>query len=784
MSDSSQELDAIIAQYLQAIESGQAISRDELFAKHPSHAVRLAEFLDDLDRVRDAADLPTQSVEEVVLRKPTPNAQSKVIAGRYKLLQKIGAGGMGEVWMADQLEPVKRRVALKLIKAGNNNDKIIARFEAERQALAMMDHPSIARVLDGGTTDDGQPYFVMELVQGLPITQYCDKHRLTIVARLQLFASICEAVHHAHQKGIIHRDLKPSNILVAVYNGKPVPKVIDFGLAKAWGNQPQLTEKTLFTEFGAVVGTLQYMSPEQAELDAVDVDTRADIYALGVLLYELLTGSTPIERETLEQQAVLRVLQSIRETDPPRPSARLSSAGNRLSDISSQRQIDSNKLQSELKGDLDWIVMKALEKDRSRRYESATSFSNDVQRYLAGDAIEARPPTWRYRFGKAVRRNRFVVTVASLFAIFLLAASAVSSILAIRAMISEEKATQKEQVALAETSKAREAEKVAKEAREDEAKQREKSELYLYRSNVQLAMAKIEEGSLDLAHKLLSQTPERLRNIEYWHAESMLDQSRLVLRGHEGTVYCECFSPDGKLLASGGQDETIRIWDVGTGREVKVLKGHDSPVTNVCFTEDGRELWSCTSAENSLLVWDIESASVKAKVPIGSVGFICCSPDGNRVAVAQQKSDEEFNFEDFIVILNASTFQEVSKCRGFLNNIGGVHFSPDGREVYTGSYVHTQRWDADSGKPLSQTAAEGEQRINFVKPFQNGQAVLSSSDYEGVIRLLNPLTLGAEKTWQLPHREIHSLCLDQNDRFLFYAGKDRAIHRTDGTIDC
>lgn len=306
MSDSSQELDAIIAQFLQAIESGQVISREELFAKHPEHAVRLAEFLDDLDRVRDAADLPTQSVEGVILSKPIPNPQSKVIAGRYKLLQKIGAGGMGEVWMADQLEPVKRRVALKLITAGNNNNKIIARFEAERQALAMMDHPSIARVLDGGTTDDGQPYFVMELVQGLPITQYCDKHRLTIVSRLQLFTSICEAVHHAHQKGIIHRDLKPSNILVAVYNGKPVPKVIDFGLAKAWGNQPQLTDKTLFTEFGAVVGTLQYMSPEQAELDAVDVDTRADIYALGVLLYELLTGSTPIERETLGHPALAK----------------------------------------------------------------------------------------------------------------------------------------------------------------------------------------------------------------------------------------------------------------------------------------------------------------------------------------------------------------------------------------------------------------------------------------------------------------------------------------------
>ncbi|MEQ1824697.1 MAG: serine/threonine-protein kinase [Pirellula sp.] len=269
--------------------------------------------------------------------------------GNYKLLQLIGEGGMGAVWMAEQTEPVKRRVALKLIKTGNDSKPIIARFEAERQALALMDHPSIAKILDGGTTDFGQPYFVMELVAGIPITHYCDKHRLSLPERLGLFTQVCNAIQHAHQKGIIHRDLKPANILVGVYDGKPVPKVIDFGLAKALDHQSKLTDKTLFTEFGAVVGTLQYMSPEQADLDSVDIDTRADIYALGVLLYELLTGSTPIEVATLKQLALLKVLETIRDTDPPRPSARLSSSIHQLHEISGNRQIDPLKLQSELR---------------------------------------------------------------------------------------------------------------------------------------------------------------------------------------------------------------------------------------------------------------------------------------------------------------------------------------------------------------------------------------------------------------------------------------------------
>src|SRR2546421_8601751 len=278
--------------------------------------------------------------------------------GHYKLLQLIGEGGFGSVYMAEQLHPVRRKVALKIIKLGMDTRQVIARFEAERQALAMMDHPNIAKVHDAGATETGRPYFVMELVKGVPITKYCDEHRLTPRERLGLFATVCQAVQHAHQKGIIHRDLKPTNVLVAAYDGKPVVKVIDFGVAKALGER--LTERTLVTGFGGVIGTLEYMSPEQAEFNALDVDTRTDIYSLGVLLYELLTGTTPLSRERLSQAGVSEALRLIREEQPPKPSTQLSALKQSLASISAQRRLEPAKLRKEIRGDLDWIAMKAL----------------------------------------------------------------------------------------------------------------------------------------------------------------------------------------------------------------------------------------------------------------------------------------------------------------------------------------------------------------------------------------------------------------------------------------
>jgi serine/threonine protein kinase/WD40 repeat protein len=359
-----------------------------------------------------------ESLETTSLLVPDA-APGVLIANRYKLLEQIGEGGMGVVWMAEQRTPVRRLVALKLIKAGMDSKAVLARFEAERQALAMMDHTSIARVFDGGVTEHGHPWFAMELVRGLPLNEYCDQRRMPIPERLELFMQVCSAAQHAHQKGIIHRDLKPSNVLVTEVDGEPLPKVIDFGLAKALGGGIVLTERTLHTSYGAAAGTLLYMAPEQAAINALDVDTRADVYALGVLLYELLTGTTPLERQRFQDAAWDEMRRMLREEDPQLPSLRISKSG-ALADLAATRHADPARLSGMIKGDLDWIVMKALEKDRNRRYASAASFADDVRRHLDQEPVEAAPPSLVYRAGKIWRRHRTpLVAAATTFAVLL-----------------------------------------------------------------------------------------------------------------------------------------------------------------------------------------------------------------------------------------------------------------------------------------------------------------------------------------------------------------------------
>jgi serine/threonine protein kinase/WD40 repeat protein len=364
-----------------------------------------------------------------------PDERPGTILGPYKLLHEIGDGGMGVVWMAEQTEPVKRRVALKVIKPGMDSRQVLARFEAERQALALMDHPNIAKVLDAGATAGGRPYFVMELVKGQPITEFCDKNRLTTEERLELFVAVCNAIQHAHQKGVIHRDIKPSNVLIALYDGKPVPKVIDFGVAKAIGDP--LTDKTLFTRHGQVVGTFEYMSPEQATLDQLDIDTRSDVYALGVLLYELLTGTTPLDKDELRQGGLAEVLRRIREQEPPKPSTRLTSSPDLLATAAAYRKTDSQKLPRAVRGELDWIVMKALEKDRNRRFPTANGLAADVERFLKGEPVQACPPTLGYRFRKYARKHKVALAAATAIAAALLVGLALTSWQAVRATNAE-----------------------------------------------------------------------------------------------------------------------------------------------------------------------------------------------------------------------------------------------------------------------------------------------------------------------------------------------------------
>ncbi|MFC7337484.1 protein kinase [Haloferula chungangensis] len=595
--DDDAELRLEIQRMLVDADSADAFfgGEDSLQAEIKAHIAALH-----ADGVHDDDTLDPNVAELIAKLKPEEEGEQ---IGRYKLLQEIGEGGFGTVWMAEQTEPVTRRVALKVIKLGMDTREVVARFEAERQALAMMDHPHIAKVFDAGSTDRGRPYFVMELVKGIPITEYCDEVGLGTSERLTLFGDVCAAIQHAHQKGVIHRDIKPSNVMITLYADKPVVKIIDFGVAKA--TQGKLTDKTLFTRFEQFVGTPVYMSPEQANLSAVDIDTRSDIYALGVLLYELLTGKQPFDPKTLLSAGYDEMRRIIREEDPPKPSSRLSTVpGEERVLIAKSHHIDPDKLNRLVEPDLDWIVMKAMEKDRTRRYETANSLAVDIRRFLSDEAVSATPPSTAYKFRKFARRHRRSFVVSTLLIATLLVGSIVSTWQAIRARRAEDAMTQLLEVAKNKTDEANFERSRSEEARKLAEKRAEENRHQVYDSDM-LRVASAMLGPIHsptvwgLTDKWVPRdgAPD-LRGWEWYYSQSSVEREtfRFHLPVPDGVGINPKIKwlPDGRrLLAAGGP--VVVIWDFPSMRRLVLIDRDGCQYRKVALSLDGERLavgWS------------------------------------------------------------------------------------------------------------------------------------------------------------------------------------------------
>jgi WD40 repeat protein len=671
--------------------------------------------------------------------------------GRYELLELIGEGGMGLVYKARQTEPIERIVALKIVKLGMDTLQVVARFRAEQQTLALLDHPNIARVFDAGTTDSGRPYFVMEYVPGQSITEYCDTHTLGIEQRLELFAQACRAIQHAHQKGVLHRDIKPSNILVHPQGHSPILKVIDFGIAKAI-TEP-LGERTALTEQGQLLGTPEYMSPEQADLAYGKIDTRSDVYSLGVVLYELLAGAPPFAGNGLREGGIEQIRQIIRDEEPKTPSARLTALGEKAKEVAAMRRTQILTLIRRLKSELEWIPLKAMRKEPEQRYQSVSDLAQDISNYLAGTALLAGPQSRLYRTRKFMRKHAGSVMTVALVCIALVLGLLASTAMAYR----------------------------ADRARAAVQEQSDEYRKLFYVHCVAQADTKYREHNLRSARKLLESCPEDLRNWE-WHrldyvtdeADSAfgqapkgqsflalspdgqrwvggtirtsdltvwdLESQRKVqtLRGHKMPPWCVVFSPDGRRIVTGGYDQTLKIWDANSGAEIMTLTGHEGPIQSVAISPDGRRIAS-GGRDKTIRVWDATTGQ-EVRTLTGHEDIVCAvafSPDGSKIASG--------GYDKTLRIWDAATGEQLKLFPVNDQKIISLAYNPDGRNVIAGcGQGMIKRLDVETGEGTVLTAGQGwEESLVTVVAYSPDGKLIASGGYDQIVRVWD-VTTGEE----------------------------------------